>query len=235
MTRGQERPGVGSIKHQGCDIHPRQNGLVEQSTADDAVISDIVATVRERQQRRDLRPPTRFGRTLAFWAPQRFVSTTGIDVDGFVAELDETIRTRGMVLYDRQIVTTPLAEAEWIESIFEPDSPEGSFEVPPRAEWGEAQQRYFALDAPYQMADESGGFTWSHLVIGLPESYLRAEELIAGLIHGVEDRRYLECECHSATIVYTTRHRLLCMSCRVDASRAGGAARHRSDATPHCG
>ena len=157
------------MKHEGCDIDAGQNELVEWSDADDAVIADIVAMVNERQHRRDLRPPTRFGRTLAFWAPPRFVSSSGIDVDGFVAELDVTIRTRGMVLYDRQIVTTSLAKAAWIESIFEPDSPQDSFEVPPRAEWSEAQQRYFGLDHPLQMADERDGFTWSHLVIGLPE------------------------------------------------------------------
>jgi hypothetical protein len=176
-------------------------------------MANIVATVRERQHRRDIRPPTRFGRTLAFWAPPRFVSSSGIDVDGFVTEMDTIIRGRGVVLSDRQIVTTSLAEAEWIESIFEPDAPEGSFEVPPRAEWGEAQQRYFGLESPYQMADEQGGFTWSHLVIALPEPYLGPDERIVGVIHGIEDRRYLECPCHLSTVVYTSRHRLLCMSC----------------------
>jgi hypothetical protein len=186
---------------------------MEWSKAEDAVIADMVATVRGRQHRLDLRPPTRFGRNVTFWAPPHFVNATGIDVHGFVAELDATIRTRGMVMYDRQIVAASLAEAEWIESIFEPESPEDSFDVPPRLEWGEAQRRYFGLEAPYQMADEPGGFTWSHLVIGLPEPYLQGEELIAGVIHGVEDRRNFECGCHSATVVYTTRRRLLCMSC----------------------
>lgn len=201
------------MKHRACDAHPGNNGPAEWSEADDAVIADIVATALNCQQRRDYRPQTRFGRTLAFWAPKRFVSSTGIDVVSFVAELDRTIRARGMILYDRQIVSTSLAVIEWIESIFEPESPEGSFEVPPRVEWGEAQQRYFGLDDPYQMTDDPGDFTWSHIVIGLPEPYLRPEELIAGVIDGVEDSRYLECTCHSASVVYTTRHRLVCMSC----------------------
>lgn len=38
-----------------------------------------------------------------------------------MADADLTIRTPGMVLYDRQIVTASLPEAEWIETIVEPE------------------------------------------------------------------------------------------------------------------
>jgi ribosomal protein S27E len=180
---------------------------------DEAVVDQLVAQMRDRHHVRELRPPSRFGRTLTFWAPRRFVGPSGIDVDAFVAELDETIRTRGMVLYDRQILTTSLGDAEFIESLFEPDSPGEAFEVPGRCEWDTPHREYFGLEQPYQMADEPGPFTWSHLVISIAGPYLRAGEAIAALLHGHTDRRYVTCPCHNATVVYTTQHRVLCMAC----------------------
>lgn len=183
--------------------------------ADDAVIDEIVTRTRERHDVRQLRPPSRFGRTVAFWAPRRFVGPSGIDVDGFIADLDATVRARGMVLYDGQVVTTLLDNAEFIESLFEPDSPDTSFKVPARRHWGAAQRDHFGLDNPFQMADNAGPFTWSHLVVSIGEAYLRAHERIVGLVHGHEDHHYLYCPCHNATVVYTTRHRVLCMSCGV--------------------
>lgn len=45
------------------------------------------------------------------------------------------------------------------------------------------------------------------------ESFLGPEELIVGLIHGTADRCAFTCECHEAAVVYTTRSRLVCMSC----------------------
>lgn len=200
QRRGRGDPGGGS-----------HNVAVDER--DEAVVDELVARLRERQHVRELHPPSRFGRTLAFWAPRRFVGPSGIDVDGFVAELDATIRARGMVLYDRQILTTSLDRADFIESLFEPDSPDEAFEAAPRCEWDLPQQEYFGLEDPHQMADDPGPFTWSHLVIRVAEPYLRAGEAIAALLHGHADRRYVTCRCHNATIVYSTHHRLLCMAC----------------------
>src|SRR6266511_237392 len=181
----------------------------------DAVIARIVDQARQGYHVRHLRLPSRFVRSLTFWAPSRFVSSSGVDVDAMLADLDETILARGMVLYDRQIITLPIRDnAAGVETVDEPPhSQEVHFEVPPRCEWADPQRGYFGLDHPYQMADDNDPFTWSHLVVHLNEPFLRDGELIAGLIHGVEDHRYLYCTCHFATVVYTTRHRLICISC----------------------
>jgi ribosomal protein S27E len=188
------------------------NGRMD--AANEAVIKEIAARARERYDVRRLRPATRFTKVAAFWAPRRFVGSSGIDVEAFISELDTTIRTRGMVLYDGQVLTASLEEnAESIESIFEPDCLDDALEVPARREWGAGQRDYFGVDDPYQMADEAEPFTFSHLVVSIAEPYLRPDEAIAALVHGQEDGRYLYCPCHSATVVYTTRQRVLCMSC----------------------
>lgn len=180
---------------------------------EDDEIAEIVSYYRNTSQIRRMRPSTRFTRSLAFWAPRRFVSESGIDVDGFLADLEDKIRSRGMVTFDRQIVTTFLDGAEVIESIFEPSEPDLPFPAPERCEWGDIQRNYFQLHHPYQMAEEAGDFTYSHLIVTVAEPFLSPGELISGLVHGVTDRRYYECTCHEAAVVYTTRRRLVCMSC----------------------
>jgi hypothetical protein len=179
---------------------------------DEAAVTEIVAQYRERHGNYTVQPASRFGRTLAFWVPSRFVSSSEINVDAMLTELDDIVSARGMVLYDRQIVTVSLRDnAADISSYFEPRS--SDFEMPDRCEWSEPQQTYFHLDNPYQMIEESDRFTWSHLAITLNETPLGMDENIVGILHGVEDKHYLYCPCQFATIVYTTKKRLICMSC----------------------
>ena len=98
----------------------------------DADIDAVVAHYRDTYAVRALRPPTRFSRSLAFWAPRDFVGTDGIDVDGFLEDLDDAVRARGMVLHDRQVTSTLLEAATTVESIFERDA--STFVPPPSAE-----------------------------------------------------------------------------------------------------
>jgi ribosomal protein S27E len=159
------------------------------------------------------REPTPFWKVLAFWAPRRFVTPTGIDVDAFVADINSKVRQRGFVMWDRQLLTTPLGSDEPIDVIFEPESLDSPLDTPDRVAWNHEQRIYFGLDDPYQMADEGDGFTWSHIMTRIVEPYIGPDELIAGVLHGETDGRYFYCPCHSATVVYTTRRRLVCMSC----------------------
>jgi len=48
------------------------------------------------------------------------VSEAGIDVDPFLADINEKIERRGFVLYDGQILTRPLDSKEPIDPVFEP-------------------------------------------------------------------------------------------------------------------
>lgn len=157
--------------------------------------------------------PAPFAKIVAFWAPRRFVTTEGIDVDGFVADINDKILRRGFVLWDRQVLTRPLDRVGASDVIFEPDSLDAPFEAPARSKWLLPQRTYFGLENPYQMADEDDPFTWSHIVTSVVEPYLRPGELIAGLLHGERDDHYFYCTCHYATVVYTNRQRLVCMSC----------------------
>jgi hypothetical protein len=133
------------IKHRGTD-RIRAITFVEWSEADDAVIADIVATVRERQHLRSLRPPTKFGRSLVFGLRR---GSTGIDLEGFVAVGcdDPHSRDGSARPPDRHHHTL---RGEWIESIFEP---EVILEVRASSEWSEHQRSYFGLDEPYQTAE----------------------------------------------------------------------------------
>jgi hypothetical protein len=56
-------------------------------------------------------------------------------------------------------------------------------------------------------------FTWSSISASIADPYLAPGELIAGVIHGADERCFYTCPCHYADVVYTTRHRLVCMSC----------------------
>jgi hypothetical protein len=49
--------------------------------------------------------------------------------------------------------------------------------------------------------------------VEIADPYLFRGELIAGVIHGSRERCAFTCPCHYSTVVYTTRHRLVCMSC----------------------
>lgn len=158
--------------------------------------------------------PPRFSQLVGFWIPRRFVARPGIDVDAFLTDINDKIERRGFVLYDGQILTRPLDPVEPIDPIFESESLDPNYEIPERREWGPAQRAYFGLDSPYQMADEAAEtFTWSHIMTRVVEPYLAPGELITGLLHGEEDNSHFTCPCHYATVVYTTRHRLVCMSC----------------------
>lgn len=154
----------------------------------------------------------RFTKLVGFWAPSRFVSENGIDVQAFLADLNEKISTRGMIMRDGQVITTPLP-SDGVDPLFERLSLREVNEPSPRRAWGPAERALFGLENPYQMADEQDTFTWSSIMTRVAGPYLADGELIAGLIHGVSDHYYFNCPCHFAQVVYTARGRLVCMSC----------------------
>lgn len=223
--------------------------------------------------------PAAYSRVVGLWAPSRFVTGSGIDVNAFVSDINEKIQSRGFILFDGQILTRPLDTTQSIEEIFEPEVPRAEFKghewrvwkfapddgmrserdtakpdfptlrwevveerlpqwppfgggvatmpaqakhqeeveeslkrdfpIPERRPWTAEQRAYFGLDQPYQMGDEGDRFTWSHIMTQVVGPYLESDELIAGLVHGGLDNYPFYCPCHSATVVYTTRQRLI--------------------------
>ncbi len=154
----------------------------------------------------------RFTKVVGFWAPRRFLTPETMDVDGMVAEIEEIVRARGMIAYDGQVITDLRRVGPW-EACFEAVSIDTPLDIPARRPWAAEQRAFFGVEDPYQMEDDEGPFTWSSISTGIVDAYLAPGELIAGFVHGAEERCFFICPCHYADVVYTTRHRLVCMSC----------------------
>ena len=152
-----------------------------------------------------------FIKVVGFWAPRRWVTSETMDVDGLVAEIEEIVRTRGLVESEGQVITSLRPVEEW-EVYFEPGA-DVLRDIPGRRHWGPEQHAFFGVEQPYQMADDEGPFTNSSVAVEIADPYFTPGELIAGVIHGSRERCPFTCPCHYAHVVYTTRHRLVCMSC----------------------
>ena len=147
---------------------------------------------------------------MALWIPRRFLTSSGCDLVAFIADANQKITQRGYVLWNDQILTTPITQQERIDLIFEGDEP---YFPPPVQDWGPAQQEHFGLKDPYQMAEDSGKYTSSHIMTRIREPYLAPSERIDAVLDGTRDDRHFYCTCHYADVVHTTFHRLVCMSC----------------------
>jgi hypothetical protein len=182
--------------------------------------------------------PSPFAKVITLWIPRRFLIAGGVDLKSFLADVNDTIVRRGLVLWDGQVLTTPITDGivegvlrpdivqcdgqpfikpirsgEHTEVIYERGAEGAGFDVPPRRDWHGPQRDFFGLDNPYQMAEDGPEYTWSHVTTRIIGPYLSPDEQIAALIHGERDQYYFYCPCHQAEVVYTTRHRLVCMGC----------------------
>jgi hypothetical protein len=155
-------------------------------------------------------PQARWRKETTFQIPRRYVSGDDVDITAVIDDIDGKLEARGVVLPDGQILHTPLSKAQSIDLSFEGDA---IFDVPARRPWGDRQRASFGLRDPYQMAEEPDTYCCSRIHASIPEPYLDSSEEITALLHGERDRRCFECPCHFASVVYTTKHRLVCMSC----------------------
>ena len=149
-------------------------------------------------------------KVIALWAPRNFLTSTGIDVKRLLSDVNRKVEQRGFILWDGQILVTPISKTEWLDEIFEGDHP---LEPVAKRQWESEQKAYFGLENPYQMCEDRAIYTQSHIVARVPDSYLASTERIAAVLHGEKDEYYFYCTCHQADVVYTTDQRLLCMGC----------------------
>lgn len=156
-----------------------------------------------------------FIKYVGFCVPRRWVTPETMDLDGMVAEIEEIVRTRGLVAYDGQVITSLRCVGEWEEwkEFSRPGSPDIRRDIPGRRHWGPEQHAFFGIEQPYQMSDDEDPFTRYSISAEISDPYLTPGELIAGLVYGARERCAFTCPCHSPHVVYTTRHRLVCMSC----------------------
>ena len=173
-------------------------------------------------------------KVIHLWLPRQYVNARGADVQAFVADVNAKIIERGFITYDGQILRTPITDINVVAGLIEVErglpfsgfvrvgdttevvvesDGDDTYDSPPHRDWGELQTALFGLANPYQMIEDAGGYTTSNLSTLITEPYLLPGELIAALVHGVADDYYLYCECHSAEVVYTSHHRLVCMGC----------------------
>lgn len=53
---------------------------------------------------------------VALWIPHRFISPAGIDVFGFIEEINALIRSRGLILWDGQLLSKYPFTGWWAEA-----------------------------------------------------------------------------------------------------------------------
>jgi hypothetical protein len=70
-----------------------------------------------------------FTKVVGFWAPRRWLTAETMDVDGLVAEIEATVRTRGLVAYDGQVITSLRRVGPW-EACFEQVSIDTPLDIP---------------------------------------------------------------------------------------------------------
>jgi hypothetical protein len=105
------------------------------------------------------KPPPAFSRLTGFWVPRQFVTSSGVDASGFIADLNEKIRTRGFITFDRQVLATPIDPIDgMIEAHFDHGESPEPFDVPAPYSWGPQQRDYFGLDDPYQMSEDASAY-----------------------------------------------------------------------------
>lgn len=133
-----------------------------------------------------------------------------------VEDVNEKVRRHGgIILANRQFLRRPIS-MDWHVEAYLDDYTSSPFEQPER-EWSDAQKRYFGdlwgLTDPYQYARERDQY--DQFCIGAldPTPYLVPRETILALVETVADYWSVDCPCHVAQVVYTSRHRVICMGC----------------------
>lgn len=151
------------------------------------------------------KPPPAFSRLTGFWVPRQFVTNSGVDASRFIADLNEKIRTRGFITFDRQVLAGPVDPIDgMIEVHFDHSENAQPFDVPAACSWGPHQRDYFGLDDPYQMSEDASAYTWANVTVWAIDPYLAGDEQILGVVHGERDHYYFYCPCHYAEVVYTS-------------------------------
>jgi hypothetical protein len=179
-----------------------------------------------------------FTRLVTLYVPKRLAAHRKENARAVLDEVNAKISERGYIEPDGQILQTPISptvELQMIDlwgcdseeqlsrmrglagtgdvaGIIVGETDDSMLEVEPRV-WGPEQSRYFGRDNPYQLSEEPGEYSYWHVQLGHRSPYLAEDERIIALLHGGRDNAYVYCPCHEASVVYTTRHRFICMGC----------------------
>ncbi len=159
------------------------------------------------------RPPQTM---IAYVHVRRELVDRGAGIQAMLDDINARITGRGgIVLASRQILTSPNSGGVGHRNIFQ-RVPKSSDRAP-GASLGERQRNYFSallgMSDPFQYAEEREPYQDFCIGTRAPMAYLRPGERALALVDATRDERYFYCPCHYAEVVYTSAHRLVCMSC----------------------
>jgi hypothetical protein len=115
----------------------------------------------------------------------------------------------GIVLEDNQILRTKIEHFDIVGISLQGDDPEEYHKI----DWTDEHRAYFGIDDPYQLIEGQGRYGQNWLIIDVLEPYLDQGEYILSLLDARSDGLEFVCTCHSAQVVYTSKHRIICMMC----------------------
>lgn len=171
-----------------------------------------------------------FTRVVTLFVPRRLAAHRRENAREVLNEVNIKIVQRGYIEHDGQILLNPISPTVELEMIDDWGCASEE-EVSRRAElgmmgisenailefetrpWGPEQARYFGCENPYQLSENPGEYSYWHVQLRLSTPILAPGEFILALLHGGRDDAYFYCPCHEASVVYTTRHRFICMGC----------------------
>lgn len=155
-------------------------------------------------------------RTVLYVHVRRDLVEAGEALEVLLADVNEKVSRHGaVVLANGQFLRRPIVSNWDVEPYLTDDTTE-VFEHLPR-EWGRSQAAYFqalwGFVQPYQYAAEADAYDRYCVAALDPSPYLVDGEKILALVEAGRDEHYLHCPCHVTQMVYTSRHRLVCMGC----------------------
>ena len=142
----------------------------------------------------------------------------GAPLDRLIEDVNQLLYKRSaIILADGQFLLRPISP-DWDIAQYFDDETSTPYEHPPRP-WSPARRQYFdalwGIRNPFQYAEDPLAYDQFCMAVLVPGGYLVQGERILAIAHAERDGRHLYCPstCHHAEIVYTSRHRLVCMRC----------------------
>ena len=156
--------------------------------------------------------------TVLYVHVRRTLVEAGAPIQAILEDVNRIVRNRtAIVLANGQFLRKQISSDWNIERYFDNET-STPYDHPART-WDEAQQDYFmalwGIQKPYQYAEEPDSYDQFCIGAVVPEPYLVDNEKILALVDAERDEKLLYCPipCGGFEIVYTSRHRLICMKC----------------------
>lgn len=154
--------------------------------------------------------------TLSYIHVRRDLVEAGAALQTIIDDINRIVRERGaIVLASGQILRVPLLPIWDLDTHF--DDYSSSPDVHEHREWTTPQRKYFGslwgVTNPFQYSEKPLAYDQYAINVRVHAPYLTEGERILALVDADRDGMRFYCPCHSADVVYTSAHRLVCMGC----------------------